>query len=70
MNIRKNVRWLTDLERSNFLKALVSLKGLYRQKGGLTMNVYDFYPVEHRVVRLRRLASNPAQSLGNGGHDG
>ena len=70
MNIRKNARWLSNKERERLLKAILSLKGQYRQQGNLTMNVYDFYPLEHRIVRRRRLGRDPAQALGDGGHGG
>ncbi len=70
MKIRKNARWLTNKERSNFLKAVVGLKGRYEKQDTLTMTVYDFYPLEHRIVRRRRLARSPAQHLRDGGHGG
>ena len=70
MKIRQNARWLTNQERTRFLKAILGLKGLYHHEGSLTMNVYDFYPLEHRIVRRRRLASNRTVDLGDGGHRG
>ena len=70
MNIRKNARWLNDRERSSFLKAVVALKGRYEQQNNLTMNIYDYYPLEHRIVRRRSLASKTTESLGDGGHGG
>ena len=70
MKVRKNARWLTDTERANLLKAMIGLKGRYVQQGAHTMNVYDFYPLEHRIVRRRRLARNPNQELFDGGHGG
>ncbi|MYA96793.1 MAG: tyrosinase family protein [Nitrospinae bacterium] len=70
MNVRKNARWLTDTERANLLKAMIGLKGRNIQQGAHRMNVYDFYPLEHRIVRRRRSARNPNQGLGDGGHGG
>ena len=69
MRIRKNARWLTQQERENFLKAVLTLKATKLSNNGLQMRLYDFYPLEHRIVRRRRQASN-GKSMGDGGHGG
>lgn len=73
MKVRKNARWLTADERTAFLKALVTLKARKVNRNQKTMQLYDFYPLEHRLVRRRHLASTgsempPAQR--DGGHGG
>ena len=69
MNIRKNARWLSNDERNNFLKAVVTLKTIKKRKANQTMRLYDFYPLEHRVVR-HRVRKDNGLSAGDGGHRG
>ena len=73
MRIRKNARWLTKTERNTFLKALVKLKATKVTKNQKTMRLYDFYPLEHRLVRRRYLASTEKEmdvKYRDGGHGG
>lgn len=72
MKIRKNARWLTVSERENFLKAVVTLKANQIKKneqGSATMRLYDFYPLEHRLVR-ERVRQSDGTSMEDGGHNG
>lgn len=69
MKVRKNARWLTNDERTNFLKAVVTLKAIQEHRGARTMRLYDFYPLEHRLVRNRFRRSDDAP-MGDGGHSG
>ena len=69
MKIRKNARWLTTAERTAFLKAIVTLKAVKVMKKQKTMRLYDFYPLEHRLVR-RRYSAKTGELLSNGGRDG
>ena len=73
MKIRKNARWLTADERAAFLKAIVSLKVRKLSKQQKTMRLYDFYPLEHRLVRRRHRAQTGEAlpvSQRDGGHGG
>ena len=73
MKIRKNARWLTAAERRAFLRALISLKAKKRAKQHKTMRLYDFYPLEHRLVRRRHSAQTGTalpDSERDGGHGG
>ena len=73
MKIRKNARWLTIVERTNFVKAMVTLKAVKVMKKQKTMRLYDFYPLEHRLVR-RRYSAKTGEALPvperDGGHRG
>ncbi len=69
MLIRKNARWLTPEERQNFLKAVLSLKAMKIEQNGETMRQFDFYPLEHRIVR-RRLRASDRTAMNDGGHRG
>jgi len=69
MKIRKNARWLSSDERNNFLKAVVTLKLIKLQQGSNSMRLYDFYPLEHRLVRVRVRQKDNAP-MGDGGHGG
>ena len=73
MKIRKNARWLTEKERIAFLKAVISLKAIKLTKQKKTMRLYDFYPLEHRLVRRRYSAKTSAElprKDRDGGHGG
>ena len=69
MQIRKNARWLSETERNNFLKAVVTLKTIKHTKGPKEMNLYDYYPLEHRVVR-NRIRVSDGTGMQDGGHGG
>ena len=69
MKIRKNARWLTSGEKDNFLKAVVTLKTIKHREGHNTMRLYDFYPLEHRLVRVR-YRHRDDEPMGDGGHFG
>ena len=69
MKIRKNARWLIPYERNNFLKAVVTLKSIKLQQGSNSMRLYDFYPLEHRLVR-ERISAGAGAPMGDGGHTG
>ena len=69
MKIRKNARWLSPDERNNFLKAVVTLKTIKLQQGSNSMRLYDFYPLEHRLV-IERVHQRNGTPMGDGGHHG
>ena len=69
MKIRKNARWLSPAERNNFLKAVVTLKSIKLQQGSNSMRLYDFYPLEHRLV-IVRVRQRDGAPMGDGGHGG
>lgn len=69
MRIRKNARWLTTEEREAFLKAVLTLKATKCKKNGQEMSLYDFYPLEHRVIVNRNRAKYGTR-MRDGGHGG
>ena len=69
MKIRKNARWLTSTERDKFLKAVVTLKTIKRREGFNSMRLYDFYPLDHRLVGVR-FRHRDDEPMGDGGHGG
>lgn len=73
MQIRKNARWLTQQEREAYLKAVLTLKLRSVTNGTRSMRIYDFYPLEHRLVRRRHWARDGAAMrirFRDGGHRG